>query len=75
MMAAGEARAVWQRTVNRYLVQEDAKRAPKFTSSHSSSSSSTKQPNQRAQVKTPMEAGLINMNWEQSLSRLKAFKS
>ncbi|CAF2107822.1 unnamed protein product [Brassica oleracea var. botrytis] len=42
-MAAGEARAVWQRTVNRYLVQEDAKRAPKFTSSHSSSSSSTKQ--------------------------------
>ncbi|CAF1873951.1 BnaC04g50880D [Brassica napus] len=38
MMAAGEARAVWQRTVNRYLVQEDAKRAPKFTSSHSSSS-------------------------------------
>ncbi|CDY68437.1 BnaCnng58990D, partial [Brassica napus] len=54
---------------------EDAKRAPKFTSSHSSSSSSTKQPNQRAQVKTPMEAGLINMNWEQSLSRLKAFKS
>ncbi|XP_013601407.1 PREDICTED: uncharacterized protein LOC106308842 [Brassica oleracea var. oleracea] len=103
-MAAGEARAVWQRKVSRYLVQEDAKRAPKFTSSHSSSSSSTKQvqedsvssppsvvhpqnqspcapfmplfqPNQRAQVKTPMEAGLINMNWEQSLSRLKAFKN
>ncbi|XP_009142425.1 uncharacterized protein LOC103866284 isoform X1 [Brassica rapa] len=41
MMAGGEARAVWQRTVNRYLVQEDAKRAPKFTSSHSSSSSSS----------------------------------
>ncbi|CAN6920144.1 unnamed protein product [Brassica oleracea] len=56
MMAAGEERAVWQRTVNHYLVQEDAKRAPKFTSSHSSSSSSsTKQPNQRAQVKMPME--------------------
>ncbi|XP_013597764.1 PREDICTED: uncharacterized protein LOC106305892 isoform X2 [Brassica oleracea var. oleracea] len=58
MMAAGEARAVWQRKVSRYLVQEDAKRAPKFTSSHSSSSSSTKQPNQKAQVKTPMEAGV-----------------
>ncbi|CAH8380753.1 unnamed protein product [Eruca vesicaria subsp. sativa] len=42
MMAAGEARTVWQRTVNRCFVQEDAKRAPKFTSSHSSSSS-TKQ--------------------------------
>ncbi|XP_013717041.1 uncharacterized protein BNAC04G50880D isoform X2 [Brassica napus] len=58
MMAAGEARAVWQRTVNRYLVQEDAKRAPKFTSSHSSSS--TKQlldhhPH-HLHVKTPLEA-------------------
>ncbi|KAG5395547.1 hypothetical protein IGI04_017361 [Brassica rapa subsp. trilocularis] len=43
MMAAGEARAVWQRTVNRYFVQEDAKRAPKLTTSscQSSSSSST----------------------------------
>ncbi|CAN7070779.1 unnamed protein product [Brassica oleracea var. botrytis] len=90
MMAAGEARAVWQRTVNRYLVQEDAKRAPKFTSSHSSSSSSSTkqvqedsvssppsvvhpqnqspcapsmplfQPNQRAQVKRPMEG------WDES---------
>ncbi|CAN6836531.1 unnamed protein product [Brassica oleracea] len=81
MMAAGEARAVWQRTVNRYLVQEDAKRAPKFTSSHSSSSTKQVQedsvssppavhpqnqspfmplfqPNQKAQVKTPMEAGV-----------------
>ncbi|CDY61731.1 BnaA04g27190D [Brassica napus] len=62
MMAGGEARAVWQRTVNRYLVQEDAKRAPKFTSSHSSSSSSstTKQlldhhPH-HLHVKTPLEA-------------------
>lgn len=41
MMAAGEARAVWQRTVNRYFVQEDAKRAPKLTTSCQSSSSST----------------------------------
>ncbi|KAL1191619.1 hypothetical protein V5N11_003081 [Cardamine amara subsp. amara] len=30
-MAAAEARAVWQRTVNRCFVQEDAKRAPKLT--------------------------------------------
>ncbi|WOK99872.1 hypothetical protein Cni_G08584 [Canna indica] len=29
-MAAAEARAAWQRTVNRCLVQEDAKRAPKL---------------------------------------------
>ncbi|CAL9116300.1 unnamed protein product [Musa textilis] len=29
-MAAAEARAAWQRTANRYLVQEDAKRAPKL---------------------------------------------
>ncbi|CAH8387011.1 unnamed protein product [Eruca vesicaria subsp. sativa] len=41
MMAAGEARAVWQRTVNRYFVQEDAKRAPKLTTSCQTSSSST----------------------------------
>ncbi|CAN8314317.1 unnamed protein product [Cochlearia groenlandica] len=38
MMAGGEGRAVWQRTVNRYFVQEDAKRAPKLTSYQSSSS-------------------------------------
>jgi len=45
-MAAAEARAVWQRTVNRCFVQEDAKRAPKLTycqSSSSSTASSTKQ--------------------------------
>ncbi|CAA0838921.1 Unknown protein [Striga hermonthica] len=29
-MALAEARAAWQRTANRCLVQEDAKRAPKF---------------------------------------------
>lgn len=41
IMAAAEARAVWQRTVNRCFVQEDAKRAPKLTYCQSSSSSST----------------------------------
>lgn len=40
-MAAAEARAVWQRTVNRCFVQEDAKRAPKLTYCQSSSSSTT----------------------------------
>lgn len=39
-MAAGEARAVWQRTVNRYFVQEDAKRAPKLACCQSSSTAS-----------------------------------
>ncbi|XP_030540923.1 uncharacterized protein LOC115748551 isoform X2 [Rhodamnia argentea] len=36
-MAAAEARAVWQRTINRYFVQEDAKRAPKLACCQSSS--------------------------------------
>ncbi|XP_035542675.1 uncharacterized protein LOC108986397 isoform X1 [Juglans regia] len=40
MMAAAEARAAWQKTSNRYFVQEDAKRAPKFTCCQSSSSTS-----------------------------------
>ncbi|KAG2241608.1 hypothetical protein Bca52824_096407 [Brassica carinata] len=51
MAAAGEARAVWQRTANRYFVQEDAKRAPKFTSS---SSSSTKQVQQDSVSSPPV---------------------
>ncbi|XP_039025270.1 uncharacterized protein LOC120158519 [Hibiscus syriacus] len=37
-MAAAEARAVWQRTANRFFVQEDAKRAPKLACCQSSSS-------------------------------------
>ncbi|KAL2893280.1 putative polyketide synthase 10 [Bienertia sinuspersici] len=39
-MAAAEARAAWQRTANRYFVQEDAKRAPKLACCQSSTSSS-----------------------------------
>lgn len=39
-MAAAEARAAWQRAANRYFVQEDAKRAPKFACCQSSTSSS-----------------------------------
>ncbi|KAJ0817285.1 hypothetical protein HanPI659440_Chr00c07g0717681 [Helianthus annuus] len=49
-MAAAEARAAWQRTANRYFVQEDAKRAPKLACvppSSSSSSSLSKQTNPR----------------------------
>ncbi|KAK8570373.1 hypothetical protein V6N13_003056 [Hibiscus sabdariffa] len=38
-MAAAEARAVWQRTANRFFVQEDAKRAPKLACCQSSSAS------------------------------------
>ncbi|KAJ0779446.1 hypothetical protein HanPI659440_Chr06g0226611 [Helianthus annuus] len=40
-MAAAEARAAWQRTANRYFVQEDAKRAPKLACVPPSSSSSS----------------------------------
>lgn len=39
-MAAAEARVVWQRTANRCIVQEDAKRAPKLACCQSSSSAS-----------------------------------
>ncbi|KAE8703644.1 hypothetical protein F3Y22_tig00110467pilonHSYRG00193 [Hibiscus syriacus] len=39
LMAAAEAREVWQRTANRCFVQEDAKRAPKLACCQSSSSS------------------------------------
>ncbi|XP_076898681.1 uncharacterized protein LOC143552311 [Bidens hawaiensis] len=42
-MAAAEARAAWQRTANRYFVQEDAKRAPKLACVPPSSSSMSKQ--------------------------------
>ncbi|XP_010544849.1 PREDICTED: uncharacterized protein LOC104817374 [Tarenaya hassleriana] len=42
-MAAAEARAVWQRAVNRCFVQEDAKRAPKLACCQPSSSASAKQ--------------------------------
>ncbi|MFS7932069.1 hypothetical protein Hanom_Chr04g00363421 [Helianthus anomalus] len=42
-MAAAEARAAWQRTANRYFVQEDAKRAPKLACVPPSSSSQSKQ--------------------------------
>lgn len=38
-MAAAEARAAWQRTVNRCFVQEDAKRAPKLACCPSGSAS------------------------------------
>ncbi|OVA14728.1 hypothetical protein BVC80_1819g46 [Macleaya cordata] len=38
-MAAVEARVAWQRTANRYFVQEDAKRAPKLACCPSSSAS------------------------------------
>ncbi|XP_022980845.1 uncharacterized protein LOC111480116 isoform X2 [Cucurbita maxima] len=42
-MAAAEARAGFQRTVNRCFVQEDAKRAPRLACCQSSSSTSSKQ--------------------------------
>ncbi|KAD7116999.1 hypothetical protein R6Q59_006354 [Mikania micrantha] len=37
-MAAGEARAVWQRTANRYFIQDDAIKAPKLACCSSISS-------------------------------------
>ncbi|KAF5731272.1 hypothetical protein HS088_TW19G00878 [Tripterygium wilfordii] len=38
-MAAAEVRAAWQRATNRRIIQEDARRAPKFSGSPSPSSS------------------------------------
>lgn len=40
MMAAAEARTLWQRTANRCFVQEDAKRAPKLACCQSSCATS-----------------------------------
>ncbi|PIA34720.1 hypothetical protein AQUCO_03700177v1 [Aquilegia coerulea] len=73
-MAAAEARAAWQRTANRYFVQEDAKRAPKLACCPSASSSSKQQvdvvPGDAANGAEHASAGFVPLNWNPSNSNL-----
>lgn len=73
VMAAAEARAVWQRTVNRCFVQEDAKRAPKLACCQSSSSSSKQVdagPAGAADAPDHPAAGFMPLNRNRSYSNL-----
>ncbi|OVA08236.1 hypothetical protein BVC80_1101g41 [Macleaya cordata] len=74
MMAAAEARAAWQRTANRCMVQEDAKRAPKLACCSSSSSSSKPQvdvgPGDASNGPDHSNAGFMHLNWNSSNSNL-----
>ncbi|BBG97664.1 hypothetical protein Prudu_006867 [Prunus dulcis] len=73
LMAAAEARAVWQRVANRCFVQEDAKRAPKLACCQSSSST-TKQvdagPATAAEGPDHPAAGFMPLNRNPSYSSL-----
>ncbi|KAF5198486.1 Transmembrane protein [Thalictrum thalictroides] len=73
-MAAAEARAAWQRTANRYFVQEDAKRAPKLACCPSASSSSKSQvdvgPGDATNGPEHPSAGFVPLNWNPSNSNL-----
>ncbi|CAI9101103.1 OLC1v1038357C1 [Oldenlandia corymbosa var. corymbosa] len=76
-MAVAEARAAWQRTVNRCLVQEDAKRAPKLACCPSASPSSTREVDiglgpQSAAVDTQATPSVVflPLNWNASYSNL-----
>ncbi|KAL5719161.1 hypothetical protein ACHQM5_011981 [Ranunculus cassubicifolius] len=73
-MAAAEARVAWQRTANRYFVQEDAKRAPKLASCPSSSSS-TEPPVDGGTTEAPRgqenaATGFVPLNWNSTNSNL-----
>ncbi|ERN14055.1 uncharacterized protein LOC18442303 [Amborella trichopoda] len=71
-MATAEARAVWQRTANRYFVQEDAKRAPKLACCPSPSCSKTQSetghgdhgngPDHSSAIPVPLNWNPTNMN-------------
>lgn len=73
-MAVAEARAAWQRTANRCLVQEDAKRAPKLACCPSTSSSSVKQvdagPTNPAETQDIPGAAFLPYNRSSSYSNL-----
>lgn len=71
-MAAAEARAAWQRTANRYFVQEDAKRAPKLACGPSSSSKPHVDmgPNDVANGMRQGSTGFVPFNWNTSNSNL-----
>ncbi|KAJ6806970.1 uncharacterized protein M6B38_106710 [Iris pallida] len=71
-MAAAEARAAWQRTANRYLVQEDAKRAPKLACCPSSSSTQQHDPHggNAANGQDHSAANIMPLHWNPMNSTL-----
>ncbi|KAJ6850870.1 uncharacterized protein M6B38_262010 [Iris pallida] len=71
-MAAAEARTAWQRTANRYLVQEDAKRAPKLACCPSSSSTQQHDPNggNAANGQDYSAANIMPLHWNPMNSTL-----
>ncbi|XP_020105407.1 uncharacterized protein LOC109721982 [Ananas comosus] len=70
-MAAAEARAAWQRTANRCLVQEDAKRAPKLACCPSSSTEHQETTNENAaNTQDHPIPSLMPLNWNPTNSNL-----
>ncbi|KAL3536691.1 hypothetical protein ACH5RR_000057 [Cinchona calisaya] len=74
-MAVSEARAAWQRTVNRFLVQEDAKRAPKLACCPSTSPSPSVRevdvgPRRAADAQDIPSVGFLPINQNTSYSNL-----
>lgn len=68
-MAAAEARVAWQRTANRYFVQEDAKRAPKLACCPPPSSSESHVDEESGEATGGQEhssAGFVPHNWNPS---------
>lgn len=72
LMAAAEARAVWQRAANRCFVQEDAKRAPKLACCQSSSQSKQVDggPTSAADMPDHHAVGFLPLNRNPSYSNL-----
>ncbi|XP_021893034.1 uncharacterized protein LOC110810993 isoform X2 [Carica papaya] len=73
MMAAAEARALWQRTANRCFVQEDAKRAPKLACCQSSAASAKQVesgPSGAADLPDQSVAGFMPLNRNPSYANL-----
>ncbi|KAI3835589.1 hypothetical protein MKW98_027501 [Papaver atlanticum] len=71
MMAAAETRAAWQRTANRCMVQEDAKRAPKLgCCSSSSESQADAGSGDTSNGSDHSNAGFMHLNWNLSNSNL-----
>lgn len=70
-MAAAEARAAWQRTANRCLVQEDAKRAPKLKCCSSSSTLQNDSTNSNTTNGQELPASnFVPLNWNPVNSNL-----
>ncbi|KAJ6830682.1 uncharacterized protein M6B38_330455 [Iris pallida] len=69
-MAAAEARTAWQRTANRHLVQEDAKRAPKLACCPSSTQHCDANGGNAANGQDHSAAKFVPLNWNPMNSNL-----